>query len=178
MSGSLSTYAVMTSPLGEILIMGNSAGLTAIAFQRGRNSVIPEPDWQVAGSDSDDTVVSEAIDQLRAYFAGELQEFDLPLAPVGTPFQKEVWQALLEIPYGQTISYGELADRLGKPNAARAVGAANGQNPVAIVIPCHRVIGSDGSLTGYASGVDIKAALLGLERNGQLAFNLELFPRV
>lgn len=170
------TYSVMSSPLGEILITATSAGLTSIHFQRGENRVAPGPNWRVVGDNSDGKVVMTAVDQLRAYFQGRLREFDLPLAPAGTPFQLKVWRALLDIPYGQTTTYGELARRLGKPNAARAVGAANGQNPVAIVIPCHRVIGSDGSLTGYASGVDIKDALLGLERSGRLVFNLELFP--
>jgi methylated-DNA-[protein]-cysteine S-methyltransferase len=105
--------------------------------------------------------------QLRAYFAGELETFDLPLAPEGTPFQLEVWRRLCEIPYGETISYGELARRLGNPNASRAVGLANGANPIPIVIPCHRVIGSDGKLTGYGGGLPIKEKLLALER-GQL----------
>ena len=104
------------------------------------------------------------IRQLRAYFAGELETFDLPLAPQGTPFQLGVWRRLCEIPYGQTISYGELARRLGNPNASRAVGLANGSNPIPIVIPCHRVIGSNGKLTGYGGGLPIKEKLLALER--------------
>jgi methylated-DNA-[protein]-cysteine S-methyltransferase len=108
--------------------------------------------------------LGEAVRQLRAYFAGELQAFDLPLAPQGTPFQLAVWKHLCEIPYGETISYGELARRIGNPNASRAVGLANGSNPIPIVIPCHRVIGSNGKLTGYGGGLPIKEKLLGLER--------------
>jgi methylated-DNA-[protein]-cysteine S-methyltransferase len=108
--------------------------------------------------------LGEAVRQLRAYFAGELQAFDLPLAPQGTPFQLAVWKHLCEIPYGETISYGELARRIGNPNASRAVGLANGSNPIPIVIPCHRVIGSNGKLTGYGGGLPIKDKLLGLER--------------
>ena len=106
----------------------------------------------------------ETIRQLRAYFAGELEAFDLPLAPQGTPFQLAVWKRLCEIPYGETISYGELARRIGNPNASRAVGLANGSNPIPIVIPCHRVIGSNGKLTGYGGGLPIKEKLLALER--------------
>ena len=106
----------------------------------------------------------EAIRQLAAYFAGELEIFDLPLAPEGTPFQLAVWRRLNDIPYGETISYGELARRLGNPKASRAVGLANGANPIPIVIPCHRVIGSNGKLTGYGGGLPIKEKLLALER--------------
>ena len=106
----------------------------------------------------------ETIRQLRAYFAGELETFDLALAPQGTPFQLAVWNRLCEIPYGETISYGELARRIGNPNASRAVGLANGSNPIPIVIPCHRVIGSNGKLTGYGGGLPIKEKLLALER--------------
>ncbi|MFH8344375.1 methylated-DNA--[protein]-cysteine S-methyltransferase [Streptomyces sp. NPDC018045] len=107
-----------------------------------------------------------AVRQLRAYFDGTLTTFDLPLAPRGTPFQRRVWAALCEIPYGGTLSYGQLADRLGRPSAARAVGLANGRNPIGIVIPCHRVIGASGSLTGYGGGLDRKRRLLEFERGG------------
>ncbi|HMJ21899.1 MAG TPA: methylated-DNA--[protein]-cysteine S-methyltransferase, partial [Terriglobales bacterium] len=109
--------------------------------------------------------LTETIRQLQAYFAGELENFNLPLAPEGTPFQKEVWQRLCDISYGQTISYGELARRIGNPKASRAVGLANGSNPIPIVIPCHRVIGSNGKLTGYGGGLPIKEKLLALERH-------------
>ncbi|MGW7557403.1 methylated-DNA--[protein]-cysteine S-methyltransferase [Streptomyces rimosus] len=106
------------------------------------------------------------VRQLRAYFDGTLTDFDLPLAPRGTPFQRRVWDALREIPYGATLSYGQLAERLGKPSAARAVGLANGKNPIGIIIPCHRVIGASGSLTGYGGGLDRKRRLLSFERGG------------
>lgn len=109
-------------------------------------------------------LLKETIRQLRAYFSGKLEQFDLPLAPEGTPFQLEVWRRLCEIPYGETISYGELARRIGNPKASRAVGLANGSNPISIVIPCHRVIGSNGKLTGYGGGLPIKEKLLALER--------------
>jgi len=107
---------------------------------------------------------NDTISQLDSYFAGGLKQFDLPLAPEGTPFQLKVWQRLCEIPYGETMSYGELARRIGNPNASRAVGLANGANPIPIVIPCHRVIGSNGKLTGYGGGLPIKEKLLALER--------------
>ena len=110
-----------------------------------------------------DPVLAEAARQLSAYFSGDLRDFDLPLRLRGTPFQTSVWQALREIPYGRTISYGELARAIDRPGAARAVGRANAQNPLAIVVPCHRVIGADGDLTGYAGGLGVKAALLALE---------------
>ena len=109
--------------------------------------------------------MAETIRQLEAYFAGELESFTLPLAPHGTPFQMEVWRRLCDIPYGQTISYGEMARRIGNPKASRAVGLANGSNPIPIVIPCHRVIGSNGKLTGYGGGLPIKEKLLALERH-------------
>ena len=148
-------YTIMDSPVGPILLAGSAAGLSHIDLQAGTSSMEPAADWT-----EDEIPFSEAIGQLQAYFAGALREFELPLAAEGTPFQKEVWSALLDIPYGETISYGELAERLGKPGAARAVGLANGRNPLPIVVPCHRVIGSDGSLTGYGGGIDIKRALL------------------
>ena len=111
-----------------------------------------------------------AIAELREYFAGERRTFTVPLAPAGTPFQLRVWRALLEIPYGETTSYGELAQRLGQPTASRAVGLANGSNPIPVIIPCHRVIGANGSLTGYGGGLPIKQRLLALERSGDRLF--------
>jgi methylated-DNA-[protein]-cysteine S-methyltransferase len=125
----------------------------------GSHEVRPNPSWR-----HDASPFGEAVRQLQAYFAGQLETFDLALSPQGTPFQLAVWRLLCEIPYGQTISYGELARRLGNPNAARAVGLANGSNPIPIVIPCHRVIGSNGKLTGYGGGLPIKEKLLALER--------------
>lgn len=155
-------YAWMDSPVGRLLIAGDQSGLRCILFAEGRSEVRPEPGWQ-----ENPAALSEALSQLRSYFAGARREFDLPVTPEGTPFQRRVWQELLKIPYGATISYGELARRIGKPNASRAVGLANGANPISIVIPCHRVIGSNGKLTGYGGGLEKKEWLLALER-GQL----------
>ena len=151
-------YATMSSPIGTILIARNQEGITAIQFA---SEMRPSPpaDW-----DEDAVALSEAIEQLGQYFEGVRTRFDLALAPCGTPFQQTVWAALVEIPYGETRSYGEIAAHVGNRNASRAVGAANGRNPIAIVIPCHRVIGASGSLTGYGGGLPIKRALLELER--------------
>ncbi len=152
-------YTYIKSPNGTILLARNEAGLTRINFQEGKHKVQPGPSWR-----REDGPLLEAIDQLRAYFNGTRQSFDLPLAPEGTTFQQKVWRALQDIPCGETITYGELADRIGRPTASRAVGAANGQNPLPIVIPCHRVIGANGKLTGYAGGLKIKKALLDHEQ--------------
>jgi len=152
-------YATITSPVGPLLLSGDDQGLRLISFQRGGHRVKPDPSWRL-----DQQRFADVIGQLEAYFAGELRRFHLRLAPEGTPFQRAVWNALLGIPYGETISYGELARRIGHARASRAVGAANGRNPLPIVIPCHRVIGQDGSLTGYGGGMRIKEALLALER--------------
>jgi methylated-DNA-[protein]-cysteine S-methyltransferase len=152
-------FTQIESPLGPLLLAADDAGLRQIEFANGKRASQPDPAWR-----EDPTQLREPIRQLRAYFAGELENFDLPLAPVGTPFQLGVWRRLSEIPYGQTISYGELARRIGNPNASRAVGLANGSNPIPIVIPCHRVIGSNGKLTGYGGGLPIKEKLLALER--------------
>lgn len=148
-------YAYLDSRVGPILIARVEAGITHILFENSKYPVKIGSGWrQHTGG------LREAMDQLRAYFAGERTKFDLPLAPGGTPFQKKVWAALREIPCGETRSYGQLAARLGVPEASRAVGAANGRNPIAIVVPCHRVIGADGKLTGYAGGLNIKKMLL------------------
>ena len=152
-------YAVIESPLGSVLVAGDSAGLRHISFLSGTAALQPRPEWV-----RDDAPLRDALRQLRAYFAGALRKFDLPLAPRGTEFQQRVWQALREIPYGETTTYGELARRIGRPTASRAVGAANGRNPLPIVVPCHRVIGSTGSLTGFAGGLHLKEGLLGLEQ--------------
>jgi methylated-DNA-[protein]-cysteine S-methyltransferase len=147
------------SPVGPLLLVADEGGLRRIEFVTGRSPVQTDPRWH-----DDGERLRETVRQLRAYFAGELEAFDLPLAPEGTPFQLAVWNRLCEIPYGETISYGELARRIGNPNASRAVGLANGSNPIPIVIPCHRVIGSNGKLTGYGGGLPIKEKLLALER--------------
>jgi methylated-DNA-[protein]-cysteine S-methyltransferase len=138
----------------------DQAGVRGILFAEGSRAVGPKPGWR-----ENPDGLSEPIRQLRAYFAGTLRKFELPLAPEGTSFQRRVWRELLNIRYGETISYAELARRIGNPNAARAVGLANGANPIAIVIPCHRVIGSDGRLTGYGGGLGKKDWLLALERS-------------
>jgi methylated-DNA-[protein]-cysteine S-methyltransferase len=156
-------FTEMNSPLGDILLAGTAQGLTHITFQEGNSPIEPEPDWQL-----DASAWATAVAQLTSYFAGELQTFDLPLAPAGTPFQQEVWRFLQTIPYGRTTTYGAIAHALGKPTASRAVGAANGRNPLPIIIPCHRVIGSNGKLTGYAGGLKFKEALMALERNGRI----------
>jgi methylated-DNA-[protein]-cysteine S-methyltransferase len=147
------------SPVGPLLLAGDEAGLREIQFVKGRRPVSADPGWR-----RDAAPFGETIRQLRSYFAGEREAFDLPLAPEGTPFQLEVWKRLCDIPYGETISYGELARRMDHPRASRAVGLANGSNPIPIIIPCHRVIGSNGKLTGYGGGLPIKEKLLALER--------------
>jgi methylated-DNA-[protein]-cysteine S-methyltransferase len=136
-----------------------------IAFPQQGRAAKPEPEWQ----ESQRGPVGEAIRQLREYFAGKRVEFDLPLAPEGTAFQRGVWRQLQEIPYGETISYGELARRVGNPKASRAVGSANGANPLPIVIPCHRVIAGDGSLGGFGGGLPTKQTLLDLELQASVA---------
>ncbi len=159
MKNGTTCYAWIESPVGRLLVAGDAEGLRQVLFAEGRSEVHPRPDWV-----EDEAPLAESIRQLHAYFAGKLRDFDLPLAPEGTPFQRRVWQELLKIPYGETISYGELARRIGKPHASRAVGLANGANPISIVIPCHRVIGSNGHLTGYGGGLKNKQWLLALER--------------
>ena len=145
------------------MLAGDDEGLRRISFQSGSRPVEPAGDWQQA-----EEPFREVVAQLEAYFAGKLRRFDVALAPEGTPFQREVWSALTEIPYGETVSYGGLALRLGRSNATRAVGAANGSNPIPIIIPCHRVIGADGSLTGFGGGLAIKRRLLDLEAGAPL----------
>lgn len=152
-------YTLLASPVGEILVAGDHQGLRRIIFQGGAHPMTIPGAWR-----RDDAAFNEARRQLTAYFGGDLREFDLPLAPEGTPFQKAAWAELCRIPYGETLTYGAQAARLGQPNASRAVGAANGRNPLGIVIPCHRVIGASGKLTGYYGGLRIKEALLELER--------------
>jgi methylated-DNA-[protein]-cysteine S-methyltransferase len=155
-------WTLMDSPVGVLRIVEHDGAITAIEFSPFRDH-----DGRPRGARQDDhPVLVEAVAQLRAYFERELKEFDLPLAPVGSAFQKSVWDQLLMIGYGDTASYGEIARRLGKSNAAsRAVGLANGSNPIPIVIPCHRVIGADGTLTGYAGGIERKQTLLELEQD-------------
>jgi methylated-DNA-[protein]-cysteine S-methyltransferase len=153
------THTIVGSPVGPIILVADGDALACLYLDVQRY-----PD-DVGDTDAGDSVVlKEAERQLAEYFAGERTEFDLPLAAAGTPFQRRVWSALCDIPYGETISYGELARRIGQPTASRAVGLANGRNPISIVVPCHRVIGSSGKLIGYGGGLDRKQTLLELER--------------
>jgi methylated-DNA-[protein]-cysteine S-methyltransferase len=152
-------WIVVESPVGELLLRSDGEALVGVAF----SPFDPPP----GDPDDADPILVAARQQLKEYFAGERQEFDLPLAPVGTQFQHRVWAALREIPYATTTSYGEIARRLDLGSrGARAVGLANGSNPIPIVVPCHRVVGADGSLTGYAGGLDRKRTLLTLESPG------------
>jgi methylated-DNA-[protein]-cysteine S-methyltransferase len=152
-------YCFLDSPIGPLLIAGDPEGVRHICFPRHGKPAKPEQGWIEANSGA----VAEAVAQLRQYFAGRRAEFDLPLAPQGTRFQLAVWRELRKIPYGQTISYGELARRIGNPKASRAVGSANGANQIPIVIPCHRVIAAGGKLGGFGGGLPVKEALLALE---------------
>ena len=157
------------TPAGPLTFAVNEAGaLIRSQFVHGRYPLSIEQELERAGYTlaSDPQRTARAREQLLAYARGERSRFDLPLAPAGTAWQRAVWQALTEIPYGETISYGELAARLGKPQAARAVGHANGSNPIPLIVPCHRVVGADGSLTGYGGGLDIKERLLAHEAQG------------
>lgn len=153
------THDSMHTPVGPLLLVAGEDGLREIRFGGGRGHEAASED--LASGEAE--VLDEARAQLGAYFEGRLRDFDLLLAPRGAPFELRVWQALLEIPYGTTCSYSDLARRLGSPGASRAVGAANGRNPLPIVVPCHRVIGADGSLTGYGGGLETKRYLLRLE---------------
>lgn len=152
-------FRYMDTPLGRLLLAGDGGGLRHILLPEDGIPAPADPDWTESGDHTDG-----AARQLAAYFAGELQEFDLALAPGGTQFQLAVWRALRDIPYGTTVSYGEIARAIGRPRACRAVGLANGRNPIPIVIPCHRVIGASGSLVGYGGGLAAKRTLLEIER--------------
>lgn len=150
-------YRYLDSPLGRLLLVGNDAGLNLVHMDE-QTRLPPQTSWTQAERQLD-----QACRQLDEYFGGQRRRFDLPLAPRGTAFQQAVWRALLEIPFGETCTYRQQAERIGRPTAIRAVGTANGANPLAVIVPCHRVIGSDGSLTGYAGGLARKALLLELE---------------
>ena len=160
-------YCYIESPIGQLLLAGESDDLEVIGFPNGKGKVTPDESWNLVPG-----CYGEAAIQLAEYFRGERQEFNLALSPRGTEFQLDVLNALLEIPYGETCTYKDIAVSINRPKAVRAVGAANGRNPIPIVIPCHRVIGADGSLTGFGGGLDVKEFLLGLEsgRQGSLAF--------
>lgn len=157
-------FDVMDTQCGPLLVAINREGLAHVDFLHGLRPLPDRSTWR-----RDSTALAPYLQEFDDYFAGRLRTFSVPCAPSGTPFQLAVWQALCDIPYGQTRSYGELAAALGKPSASRAVGAANGRNPLSVIVPCHRVIGKDGSLTGYAGGLGIKQTLLQLEGIGSLA---------
>ena len=162
-------YQFIDSPVDPLLLAADQNGLKLIEFHTPRHPMSRLADW----SEGDNPVLQATRVQLEEYFSGSRKRFDLPLAPQGTLFQTEVWHTLATIPYGETISYAQLARRIGKPTAMRAVGAANGRNPLPIVLPCHRVIGADGSLTGFGGGLPTKQFLLELE--GALARPANLF---
>lgn len=153
-------YSQYSSPSGKIILTRENQCLTGLWFEGEKHSSPVCPTWQL-----DNTVFKEIHDQLDAYFAGKLQYFNVLFKLDGTAFQKQVWDALSEIPYGQTWSYAQLASFIGKPKAVRAVGSANGRNPISIIVPCHRVIGANGTLTGYGGGLSAKAWLLNLEKS-------------
>lgn len=160
-------FTYLDSTIGELLLAGNGDALGLLGFPEGKMRLRHQEDWT-----KDPSVFTAAIEQLRAYFAGELQDFDLPLAPEGTQFQRAVWDALTHIPYGETRSYVDIAQAVGRPKASRAVGAANGQNPIPIIIPCHRVIGKSGALVGFGGGLPTKVQLLDLEQR-TIGFRLD-----
>ncbi len=155
-------YDTIQSPIGDLMLVSDGKALTGLYMNNEKHAA------RRAMAIRDKKMLKHPREQLQAYLAGELREFGLALAAEGTPFQQRVWRALCDIPYGETISYGELARRIGQPKAARAVGLANGQNPISIVVPCHRVIGADGSLTGYGGGLARKRWLLAHESKGSL----------
>lgn len=149
------------TPLGRLLLAGSAEQLKFLVFEQSsgiRKHDIPGPDWE-----PNQNCFQEHIRQLTAYFAGDLQKFDLPVSGHGTDFQKKVWIALMDIPYGETATYGEIARSIGQPTASRAVGMANGRNPISIIVPCHRIIGSSGKLVGYGGGLERKQTLLSIE---------------
>lgn len=157
-------YTYFDSPVGSLLLAGEEGALWSITFPEDSKPHAPDPRWRRR-----DQAFAAVIDQLEAYFRGDLRDFSVPLALKGTDFQIQVWNELRNIPYGETVSYADLARRIGRPTAFRAVGLANGANPIPIIVPCHRVIGSNGKLTGYGGGLPIKQALLEIERRDLFA---------
>jgi methylated-DNA-[protein]-cysteine S-methyltransferase len=156
----MTRYIRFVTPLGSLFATAAGSSLTGIHFEGGRHAPAIAREWT---EDPDSSPLRECAQQLRDYFEGKRQRFDLPLMPQGTPFQKRVWEEIARIPYGSTLTYAELAARAGAPGAARAAGAATGRNPLSIVVPCHRVVGTDGTLTGYAGGLERKTMLLEIE---------------
>jgi methylated-DNA-[protein]-cysteine S-methyltransferase len=159
------SYKYISSPVGKLKLVASDTGLIAILWENDNPRRVPLTDLV---EDDDQNILVETERQLNEYFAGKRNMFSIPLDMRGTAFQKDVWRVLQGIPFGRTRSYGEIAKQLGRPTASRAVGAANGRNPISIVVPCHRVIGSSGKLTGFAGGLDAKAHLLNLETSSHL----------
>ena len=174
----MTVYDTMASPVGELLLAADSSGLRMIRFEQNRHGRDERAAWTPAAQATGAAVraLAETRAQLDAYFAGAITSFDLPLSAAGTPFQQRVWAALRDIPFGQTISYAELARRVGDLRAVRAVGGANGRNPLPLVVPCHRVIGADGSLTGFGGGIERKRWLLRHEGGLREPLQLSLAP--
>lgn len=158
-------YSYVNSPIGDLLVAGEAGVLKVVSFASGNMAREPEPGWVRS-----DTEFDEVRRELGEYFAGKRESFDVALDPDGTDFQRNVLAELQRIPYGETRTYGDIAKEIGRPKASRAVGAANGRNPIPILIPCHRVIGSDGSLTGFGGGLETKEYLLDLERRQKALF--------
>ncbi|WP_298335026.1 methylated-DNA--[protein]-cysteine S-methyltransferase [Ferrimicrobium sp.] len=154
----LTRYRIINSPVGLLTLAGQSTCLTNLVMEKTAHPPSERHQWV-----KDAAAFADVVAQLEAYFAAQRTAFDVALCPGGTSFQRKVWKALSEIPYGETSSYGDIARRIGQPGAARAVGLANGHNPIAIIVPCHRVVGANGALTGYAGGLDAKRTLLDLE---------------
>ena len=163
------TYDLLPTPQGALLLIARDGALAGVHFDGGRHAPAIGADWRHAPGDP---LLAAARRELGEYFAGTRRAFDLPRGPAGTPFQRAVWQAIAAVPYGETISYRELAQRVGRPAAVRAAGAATGRNPWSIVVPCHRIVGADGTLTGYAGGLDRKRALLALEAGSDGSLSL------
>jgi methylated-DNA-[protein]-cysteine S-methyltransferase len=159
-------YTTIDSPIGELLLLGDGHALRGLYMQEGRKPIRIAPGWEPSTAPFADVRA-----QLDEYFVGRRTTFDIPFVMDGAPFERQVWRALEDIPYGETVSYGEIARRVGQPSAARAVGLANGRNPIAVIVPCHRVIGADGTLTGYGGGLERKRLLLELE-HGQARLQL------
>lgn len=159
MTSDTTVTTTVDSPIGPLTLTASDGFLTRLAMHEQRHAPRVSSEWV-----RDDAWFAPVTEQLDAYFSGDLKDFDVPIRMEGTDFQRKVWAGLREIPYGSTLSYGELAQRVGRPGASRAVGLANGRNPIAILVPCHRVIGSDGQLTGYGGGIDRKIWLLDLEK--------------
>lgn len=154
-------FKVIKSPVGNLKLVCSDTALVAVLWEREKDGRVRLPKME---SDPDHDILLETEHQLEEYFQGERKTFDIPLDPIGTDFQKKVWDELRKISFGTTLSYGELADRIGSPQSARAVGSANGKNPISIIVPCHRVIGLNGELTGFAGGLPAKEKLLTLEK--------------